>query len=1051
MTTIKLFSALTTSSVLALGFVLPVAAQVIPDGTTSTTVEVDGTINDGDRAGGNLFHSFQEFSVPDGGRAFFNNALDIVNIFSRVTGGNISDINGLLGANGAANLFLINPAGIIFGPNARLSIGGSFFGSTADSIVFSDGEFSALDPDNPPLLTINAPLGLNFRDTPGEIATTSDPTGQSFANLTVNPGQSIHLVGGNINLDRSLVNAPGGTIELGGLAVSGEVGINDDGSLSFSEGLTRADISLNNGTTVNVVADNGGSIKVNANNLEILNGSTILAGIVPGSQIVQAQAGDITIHVTEKISLESNDPNNSSQIANNVGVGDVSPIGDVFTIGSAGNVTINTKILEGNGYFQIGSLTNGEGNAGDVTIKVTERLSLLGIEGAGSGIGSIVAPSAAGNGADITITTPTLVLSNSLLATSTTGQGNAGNIFINATDSIFLSNASQLQAASFGIGDAGNIAINAETADISLEGENVLVGTVIASSAGVFSDAVSTGQGGDIIIKGRNLSVTGGASLLTTTVGQATAERLANAGNIQIDVSENVTFTGGSQLLSQTLGQGNAGNVNITAGNEVSFDGENNQQVSGIFNTVEQLPELLANFSQQRRGGNINITARSFSLTNGAEISSSTSAEGDGGTISVTTNESISLDGITSDGTLVSGIFNTVNPGAIGNGGDIEVTTNNLEITNGAVINASSSGIGDGGTISVTANESVSLDGTSPDGTFASGIFNTVNPGAIGNGGDIEVTTNDLEITNGATINVSSFGEGNGGNITVTADSLNLDSGSIFAAIQPSTNEELSGGNITLQVENNLILRNNSTISAAATNNANGGNVTIGAGFVVGFPSTGTGSDIRANAELGRGGNINIQTQGVLGFEESQNTANLENNTNDIDASSLVEGLEGVVTINNPDVNPLQGADRLPTNPVSADTIATEACSPGGGGSSLTYKGKGGIPPEPTEPFSADALIPDGKPITGKPITLDKETDFTSLLVEETEQNQENLNYIPADIKPIKTDNGDIYPARGIIKTADGKIILTAYPTPNTTTTRTPEKKLLVCQGRNKE
>ncbi len=159
MNVIKLFFGFTTYSILACSILLPVSAQVIPDGTTTTTVDIDGTINDGNRAGGNLFHSFQEFSVPVGGSAFFNNALDIVNIFSRVTGGNISNINGLLGANGTANLFLINPAGIIFGENAQLSIGGSFFGSTADSIIFSDGKFSAVDLDNPPLLTVNAPLG----------------------------------------------------------------------------------------------------------------------------------------------------------------------------------------------------------------------------------------------------------------------------------------------------------------------------------------------------------------------------------------------------------------------------------------------------------------------------------------------------------------------------------------------------------------------------------------------------------------------------------------------------------------------------------------------------------------------------------------------------------------------------------------------------------------------------------------------------------------------------------------------------------------------------
>ena len=125
MTVIRLFSTVTTSSIFAFSCLIPVSAQVIPDGTTSTTVDVDGTINNGNQAGSNLFHSFQEFSVPTGGRAFFNNSVDIVNIFSRVTGGNISNIDGLLGANGTANLFLINPAGIIFGENARLSVGGS--------------------------------------------------------------------------------------------------------------------------------------------------------------------------------------------------------------------------------------------------------------------------------------------------------------------------------------------------------------------------------------------------------------------------------------------------------------------------------------------------------------------------------------------------------------------------------------------------------------------------------------------------------------------------------------------------------------------------------------------------------------------------------------------------------------------------------------------------------------------------------------------------------------------------------------------------------------
>ena len=147
-------------------------AQVTSDDTVNTQVTENGNtaeITGGETRGDNLFHSFQDFSVPTGNEASFLNANDISNIFSRVTGGDISNIDGLISANGSANLFLINPAGIIFGEGARLDIGGSFYGSSASSILFEDGEFSATDLDNPPLLTINAPIGLGFRDEPGDI------------------------------------------------------------------------------------------------------------------------------------------------------------------------------------------------------------------------------------------------------------------------------------------------------------------------------------------------------------------------------------------------------------------------------------------------------------------------------------------------------------------------------------------------------------------------------------------------------------------------------------------------------------------------------------------------------------------------------------------------------------------------------------------------------------------------------------------------------------------------------------------------------------------
>ena len=154
------------SSLLTSVFILPALSQVTSDGTTNTTVRPSGNnfdILNGIQKGNNLFHSFTEFSIPTGGSATFNNSTNVVNIINRVTGGNISNIDGLIKANGNANLFLINPSGIVFGENAALNIGGSFLGTTAESILFEDGfEFSAVNPQNEPLLTVSVPLGLQM-------------------------------------------------------------------------------------------------------------------------------------------------------------------------------------------------------------------------------------------------------------------------------------------------------------------------------------------------------------------------------------------------------------------------------------------------------------------------------------------------------------------------------------------------------------------------------------------------------------------------------------------------------------------------------------------------------------------------------------------------------------------------------------------------------------------------------------------------------------------------------------------------------------------------
>ena len=228
--------------------------QVTSDGTLTTPTQVvtpSGNvfeINGGTTAGENLFHSFQDFSILNGQEVNFNNSESIANIISRVTGGNISNIDGLIRTMGEANLFLINPSGIMFGPNASLSIGGSFYASSADAILFEDGTvFSAKNPQQQPLLTINVPFGLQLGQNPGAIINRSRANsqfGEFEAGLELTGDNTLAFIGGDITIDNGILTLGGGRIELGGLAEPGIIEINDDGSLKFPEGIVRSNIIL---------------------------------------------------------------------------------------------------------------------------------------------------------------------------------------------------------------------------------------------------------------------------------------------------------------------------------------------------------------------------------------------------------------------------------------------------------------------------------------------------------------------------------------------------------------------------------------------------------------------------------------------------------------------------------------------------------------------------------------------------------------------------------------------------------------------------------------
>jgi filamentous hemagglutinin family protein len=1011
-------------------------AQVTSDGTVNTQVNQNGNVAEitgGQTRGGNLFHSFRDFSVGTGDTASFLNANDIANIFSRVTGGKISNIDGLIKANGSANLFLINPAGILFGENARLDVGGSFLGSTANSVLFEDGEFSAVNNLNQPILTINAPIGLNLRDQPADIVNRSavkDSTGK-FVGLEVLPGNNLAFVGGNIKFEAGEVTAKGGNIELGGLSAAGTVSFNQDGSLSFPEGIAKADISLINASEVDVRGTGGGNITVNARNFNLeageFNGSVISsflqAGITADSTSAEAQAGDITINATESVTLDN------SSIFNNV---------EARAKGNSGDLNLTTTNLSLNNNSGISASTLGQGNAGLININAIESITLD-----NSAILNAVGEDAEGNGGELNLTTANLSLSNnSGISTSTYGQGNAGLIDINATESVTLDNSAILNAVGADAeGNGGEL--NLTTANLSL-----------INNSGISAGTLGKGKAGFLNINAIK-SVTLNNSRIFNVVG---ADAEGNGGELNLTTA-NLSLTNNSEISASTYGQGSAGNITIDSSGDVSLN------TGDIFSNVREEAEGNA--------GEISISANSISLINGAQIQSGVfkGGRGNGGKVDINVLNTVTFAGRSPDEqALPSGIFTDVESGAEGNGSDIELSAKSISLTDGASLRADNAGIGNAGNITIKADENFSLANNSyvlsnigssnrnpgegngkvgnisieakevslTDGSqlqagiwtggqgeagvisvkaqdsilfngLNSGIYSNVESGAVGNGSDIELSANSISFTDVAGLRADNAGIGNAGNVNVNSTNLDINRGIINAAT--ASNE---GGNINLKIDDTLTMRNDSLISAQALNNANGGNINIDTNFIVAFPNQieGNGSDIIASAAEGDGGNIRINAESLFGIQERKFEDN--NRTNDIDASSEF-GLDGTVSIFTPDINPVQGATELPSNIVEAEQTTQQACEANReteAKNGLVINGKGGIPAPPDQPLTSQNLLING--------------EVTS------------ASAIP---EPIETSDGKkVHLARGIKFTKDGGVILTPYPT-NNAGERIPEIK----------
>ncbi|MBO9999498.1 MAG: S-layer family protein [Cyanobacteria bacterium SID2] len=638
-------------------------AQIVPDRTLPipSSVRVGDqivNINGGTRTGDNLFHSFEQFSVPTGFEAHFNNEGTVANIVARVTGQMPSHLDGLLAANGTANLFLLNPNGILFGENAHLEIGGSFFATTAERLLFQDGAIFETNANAaPPILSVSVPLGLQWSGNPsGSI----EVRGRAFAfttpsdsplrlpdvreGLQVSAGQTLALLGGSIELDRASLDAPNGQIEIAGI-VSGRIDFPLEVGSAFTYNIEQfGDLAFDR-AVVTAAGDRGGSIGLRGRQIDIANGT-----IVAVQNLGTLSSGSIDLYASRGISLFGVTPN--GQIRTTVG-------SQALGSGRGGDIFIETPRLLLQDGGTVAAKSFGLGRGGDIFIETETSVAIRGFSSTNPDFPSIIGAVAydAGDAGNVTVRSRHLdVTDGALLASSTFSTGNGGILnaigleqinVVGANSEMFLPSAiiigslgegnaeslhietgrlsvrggGQVSASTLALGSAGQLHIHAsESIEVVGQFQDVIVST-IDSSARILDPVLQdflgvpprpSGQTGNVSIETPNLSVRDGASVSVNNVG------VGDGGSLQIRAGE-VELVGGNLTASTRLGEG--GSVRLELSDRL---------------TMRDSSRIAATASASGNGGNVSIDAPLIVAFNNSDIIAN-AVSGSGGNVNIAT------------------------------------------------------------------------------------------------------------------------------------------------------------------------------------------------------------------------------------------------------------------------------------------------------------------------------------------------------------------------------------------------------------------------------
>jgi len=922
-------------------------------------------ISGGTRPGGgaNLFHSFGDFNVPNNNIANFLNdsGLATSNILGRVTGGNLSNIFGTIQTTGFgnANLFLMNPAGFLFGPNATVNVGGIVAFTTADYLRFHDTNTlfnNASTPESLNPLSIAPVVAFGFLGSNPSAITVQG------SQLTVTDGTGISLVGGNITIQSGTpeggtaqparLSAPNGKIQLASAASPGEF----------------------NAATLQPLP--------NVNNTSFTSSGSVLltpgANInVSGEQTVSIRGGQFVLSVNDAVLSTAQSPGPPETIS-------LSPGSSIISSNAGADAGADVQFIVSNVQMDgasIQSLTTGDGSGGNISItaaldggplsSTAGRVQMKGGQIQTASLGPGTVGDIQVNSGSLSMTDgaliDTLLVPNPMIS----GQPGGGTIAITATDSIFVTGqrpgTTNLLPSVPGLPTFTNMPSGIYSENVSAHtGSSIVIQTpsLTLQPGHIASHAFGAGAAGDLSFLLGQLTLKDGGSIGSVAFGGgATA-------SIQIRASDSITMSGflpgilqvgpvvlqnvGSNIDNGTFGSGQAGQVFISTPS-LTMNG----------------PTSIASSSLGSGGaGDVDVQAGTITLTGGAAIDTSALGSGPGGSVSVTASEQLSISGHSEQSvsvgsatlanfpsaisaktfgtgragaltvstprlTMFDGGYISTSTGGDGAAGAVIVNAGSINLSSGASISSSSQleiilglneglgGNGAGGTVTVNATGPVTIAGQG-SGLFTSTMGNGV-------GGNIHLSANSVTLQNGGHISSSSTGTGRAGDITINA-------GNQFAITNSTVTTEANqsgGGAIKITTNpNGTVQLTDSTISASVLDGTGGGgSVNIDPQYVVL-----QNSQILAQAVQGPGGNINITTNLLL-----------PDSTSLISASSQF-GQQGTVIIQSP-ISPASGKIvPLGQKPLIATSLLSQRCAAlaGGNASSFTVAGRDSLPAEPS-------------------------------------------------------------------------------------------------------